>query len=83
MEETKNETNQETNMDSIKEYGQAVLSNQDSDHQIHLLNIIGEIEGEKVKESNVDEIIQRAFWKKKDFGFVELEQRGGDRKSVV
>ncbi len=45
MEETKNETNQETNMDSIKEYGQAVLSNQDSDHQIHLLNIIGEIEG--------------------------------------
>ena len=45
MEETKNETNQETNKDSIKEYGQAVLSNQDSDHQIHLLNIIGEIEG--------------------------------------
>ena len=32
-------------MDNIREYGQAVLSNPNSDHQIHLLNIIGEIEG--------------------------------------
>lgn len=31
--------------DNIKEYGQAVLNNGKTDHQIHLLNIIGEIEG--------------------------------------
>ncbi len=45
MEDTRNEKNQEMDMENIKEYGQAVLSNQDTDHQIHLLNIIGEIEG--------------------------------------
>ena len=45
MSETKKETNQEQNMDSIKEYGQAVLSNPTTDHQIHLLSVIGEIEG--------------------------------------
>lgn len=31
--------------DNIKEYGQAVLNNGKIHHQIHLLNIIGEIEG--------------------------------------
>ena len=40
------ETNQnEMDMDSIKEYGQAVLNNPKTNHNIHLLNIIGEIEG--------------------------------------
>ena len=32
-------------MEQIKEYGQAVLNNPNTNHQIHLLNIIGEIEG--------------------------------------
>lgn len=40
------DTNQkQEDMDNIKEYGQAVLTNKKDDHQIHLLNIIGEIEG--------------------------------------
>ena len=40
------ETNQnEMDMDSIKEYGQAVLNNPKTNHNIHLLNIIGQIEG--------------------------------------
>ena len=40
------ETNQnEMDMDSIKEYGQAVLNNPKTNHNIHLLNIIGVIEG--------------------------------------
>lgn len=38
-----NQNNEE--MDNIKEYGQTVLNNKETDHQIHLLNIIGEIEG--------------------------------------
>ena len=38
-----NQNNEE--MDNIKEYGQTVLTNKETDHQIHLLNIIGEIEG--------------------------------------
>ena len=32
-------------MEQIKEYGQAVLNNPKTNHDIHLLNIIGEIEG--------------------------------------
>jgi len=40
------DTNQnQEEMDNIKEYGQTVLNNGNTDHQIHLLNIIGEIEG--------------------------------------
>lgn len=38
-----NQSNQ--NMDNIKEYGQAILSNDKTNHHIHLLNVIGEIEG--------------------------------------
>lgn len=40
------DTNQNNeNTDTIKEYGQAVLKNEKSKHRIHLLSIIGEIEG--------------------------------------
>ncbi len=43
---TKQETNQNgMDMEQIKEYGQAVLNNPKTNHDIHLLNIIGEIEG--------------------------------------
>ena len=47
MEDTNNkEKNQNgMDMDNIKEYGQAVLNNPKTNHDIHLLNIIGEIEG--------------------------------------
>lgn len=45
-----NENSKEKNqngmdMDNIREYGQAVLNNPKTNHDIHLLNIIGEIEG--------------------------------------
>ena len=40
------DTNQNQDvMDNVKEYGQAVLNNPKTNHQIHLLNVIGEIEG--------------------------------------
>lgn len=40
------ETNQNgMDMEPIKEYGQAVLNNPKTNHDIHLLSIIGEIEG--------------------------------------
>lgn len=45
MSDANQEKNKNQDMDNIKEYGQAVLNNQDTDHKIHLLNIIGEIEG--------------------------------------
>ena len=46
MENTENkEILDQEEMERIKEYGQAVLTNPKTDHRIHLLNIIGEIEG--------------------------------------
>lgn len=46
MSDTKNqESLSSQEMENIKEYGQAVLSNPRTNHQIHLINIIGEIEG--------------------------------------
>lgn len=43
MGDTNNQTKE--SMDNIKEYGQAVLNSTKPDHHIHLLNVIGEIEG--------------------------------------
>ena len=49
------DTNQnQEEMDNIKEYGQTVLNNGNTDHQIHLLNIIGEIEGHECLPSIYD-----------------------------
>ena len=46
MSDAKNQENQNSQeMDNIKEYGQAILSNPRTNHQIHLINVIGEIEG--------------------------------------
>lgn len=46
MSDTKNQESQGSQeMENIKEYGQAILSNPKTNHQIHLINIIGEIEG--------------------------------------
>lgn len=45
MSEEKKTEQAESGMDNIKEYGQAVLNNPKSNHRIHLLSIIGEIEG--------------------------------------
>lgn len=46
MSDTKNqESLSSQEMENIKEYGQAILSNPKTNHQIHLINIIGEIEG--------------------------------------
>ncbi len=50
MGDTNNENSKDKNqngmdMEQIKEYGQAVLNNPKTNHDIHLLNIIGEIEG--------------------------------------
>ena len=43
MDETNNQS--EERMDNIKEYGQALLSSTQPEHHIHLLSVIGEIEG--------------------------------------
>lgn len=43
MGETNNQS--EERMDNIKEYGQALLSSTEPEHHIHLLSVIGEIEG--------------------------------------
>lgn len=45
MSDNSQENSKNQEMENIKEFGQAVLNNQDMDHNIHLLNIIGEIEG--------------------------------------
>ena len=64
MSETKKETNQEQNMDSIKEYGQAVLSNPTTDHQIHLLSVIGEIEGHECLPSTTKTTKYEHSWRR-------------------
>lgn len=47
MGDTNNKEQNQNGMDmeNIKEYGQAVLNNPKTNHDIHLLNIIGEVEG--------------------------------------
>ena len=45
MSDTNKQDEQNMDMEHIKEYGQAVLTNPKTNHNIHLLNVIGEIEG--------------------------------------
>lgn len=53
MERAKNRLeNEETTGNLIKDYGQITLCNNSFHHKIHLLNIIGEIEGHEILGSN-------------------------------
>lgn len=50
--ENENNNNEKKTDDRIKEYGQITLEDNSKKHKIHLLSIIGEIEGHEILSSN-------------------------------